>query len=246
LSTEYQRALNARKQTWETKVKADQDAEQLRERFGRKFTLQEKRERLETKTRASEAFKNASAYPGRALDVALSQRWITITSFASELCWCMASIHADTDSPSKGCISMAAQFAQACEADRAAKSSPMLLGSVRRHTFSTDNGSTKPPLSSGSSSSAESLPQTDSTSTAIGSPLWSLPEYRPGQKVEIWSSSEKAWLPGEVEKVFVEAGVDVAAEQGKSFKVPAGAVKVTHARGFKYVRAEQMQTLRQV
>jgi len=70
--------------------------------------------------------------------------------------------------------------------------------------------------------------------------------YQAGQKVEIYSSGEKAWLPGVVEKIFVEAGVDVAAEHGKSFKVPAGAVKVTHAKGFKYVRAEQMETLRSI
>lgn len=65
--------------------------------------------------------------------------------------------------------------------------------------------------------------------------------YSEGQRVEVWSSSEQSWVPGLVERVFADEAVDVA-DQGTRFKVPSGSVKVLHAKGFKYIRAEQLET----
>jgi len=343
------------------KVRADREAEALRKRFGREFTLEEKRERLQAKTSANEAFRQASSQAEEALEAALAQRWSSVTGYVSELCLCIAAVFGDSQLLAQGCGNLADQFSLAPSTSIVESSpSPVLLGSFRQlaplmedkapsqsvaweaaaqpctsppepPTVSVGPASPPslqeaasvasllseaslataeppcsppaasapaPPVASGApsvtevslpvsssapaaatapttgtestsalqatateellpaatlagdltlscgrmSESVQSLPAASLPAAAADSAAAPPPTLQQGQKVEVWSSSEKVWLPGLVEKVFVEAGVDKAAEQGKRFKVPAGSVKVVHAKGFKYVRQEHLHT----
>lgn len=65
-------------------------------------------------------------------------------------------------------------------------------------------------------------------------------EPRPGDEVDVWSSSRMEWLPGQVLEVFEENGVF------EGYSVSAGQVKVLSDAGLKFVRPEQVhEVLRQ-
>lgn len=219
--------VSQRNKAWAPKERADQDADALRKRFGRSYSLQEKKGRLQAKSTADETFKKASSSAEEALDDVLSKRWITAAGVLSELCRCVSIVFGD-GSLGRDCDSLAWQLEESREAT---------APDVR----STDTAARPPPPVT--LEGAEVLPCASMPPPAAAGSLALPPQapYSEGQRVEVWSSGEQAWVPGLVEKAFAEEGVD-GADDGTRFKVPAGSVKVSHAKGFKYVRAEQVQT----
>merc|ERR1740121_159638 len=95
--------VSKRNAAWGPKQRADKDAEALRQRFGRSFSLEEKRSRLQAKAAAAEAFRKASAQAEDALDTALFQRWTTTSGYLSELCSCISTVFEDTQPLVHGC-----------------------------------------------------------------------------------------------------------------------------------------------
>merc|ERR1740121_1996838 len=87
--------VRVRNSAWGPKQQADRDAEALRQRFGRSFSLEEKRCRLQAKAAANEAFRKASTEAEEALDAALFQRWTTTSGYLSELCNCFCIVFED-------------------------------------------------------------------------------------------------------------------------------------------------------
>jgi len=78
----------------------------------------------------------------------------------------------------------------------------------------------------------------------LASPSLSLPRdtraapltYSRGEELQVWSCSAESWFDAVVDEVFTKPVI------AHGFWVPAGAVKVTHAGGIKYIRPEQLST----
>merc|ERR1719282_768552 len=65
----------------------------------------------------------------------------------------------------------------------------------------------------------------------------SSPQFYKGEKIQVWSSSQHAWLDGIVKEVFtMETTHD-------NYAVPAGVVKVESAAGIKFIQPDQLQKL---
>jgi len=60
--------------------------------------------------------------------------------------------------------------------------------------------------------------------------------YSKGVELQVWSSSSNSWLDAVVDEVFTKPAI------AHGFQVPAGAVKVNHAGGSKYIRPEELST----
>jgi len=59
-----------------------------------------------------------------------------------------------------------------------------------------------------------------------------IPKFVIGEKVEVWSCSKNAWLPGIVKEIFDVQG------SWNNLLVPADVVKVEYAAGLKFIKRD--------
>lgn len=266
------RLVSDRNSALGNKSRTDREAEALRRRFGRSYSLEEKRDRLHAKATADKVLQVTSARAVEALDKVLAETWPSTAGVLSELCRCICTVLGEAQPLADDLDSLARCLAESSLAADG-EAAPVLLGSTVRLDGAQPKSAWDPLQSStcpltlcseearpvvslvaaaalqqpaqsvGQSPSALSAPTTSPPpggAGLAGSPRRA--SCMEGERVEIWSSGEGAWLLGLVERVFSEEAVDVVGE-GSRFKVPAGSIKVSHAKGFKYVRTEQVQML---
>merc|ERR1719210_2025219 len=57
--------------------------------------------------------------------------------------------------------------------------------------------------------------------------------FKKGEKIKVWSSSQNAWLDGVVKEIFTTETTH------ENYAVPAGVIKVESAAGIKFIQPEQ-------
>jgi len=253
-STSIRDAFATRKGIWTDKAHCDARVEELRKRFGPTFSLEEKRARLSAKHSADKVFEAHTKEVAGAITSLLSRRWTATGAALSQVCSCYVAVLEDSQELSSGLRSLTARLQgsvpEAAEVREAQPASPTSVpreeaacaadeASVRR----SSSPSSTAPASSLQATASEPGPPADPEPTAplaTTSPAEApFPEahcFEQGDVVQVWSTSEDAWLEGVVEAVYKEAGQD------GGYLVPAGVVKVSHDVGVKYIRPDQIAT----
>lgn len=213
------------------KAQADADAEALNHRFGHNFTLEEKRVRLQRRHLRNEEFKKLTEEAAAALDDALAQKGGSAAVMLAELCHYGAEVFG-------GAQPLAAEFGRLAKAFATARPSPPPAGGTCERADSSDGVRIRLRDQIGAALTGRPLPRAASAASPSGSGASaspggpSLDGYSVGHRVQVWSEREHTWADGVVDRIFLENGVD------EGYKVPAGVIKVSFARGTKYIRPE--------
>lgn len=244
--------LNARDDAWRPKVEADERAEALGKRFGRSFSIDEKRQRLQAKARTTEEFKTHTENACKELDKFLELRWQIAADIVSEICRCYAAVFA-------GSAQLAADFA--CTVETLGISSapslsispsasstgelPVMMATTIGRGQTVQGGPLCPTAETshqgaGGILGAMAMALSGQSSTSIPPPTVPADArevsqgFVEGEIVQVWSQSKNEWLNGKVDKVYT------ASSSVGGYHVPAGVVQVSHAEGMKYVRRDQL------
>lgn len=220
------KALAARDAAWAPKVHCDERAEEVRQRFGPTFSLEEKKARLQAKHSADEAFRTASAEASQSFEGLLARKHALSGSILSAFCQAFAAVFG-------GSHDLAAelqQLASVLSELRASPPAPMPgdEGGPRRPA-GTAGGEETGSAEGGAVGEGPGRP----APAAAGAPQ----AFAKGDNVQVWSSGEQAWLDAVVEEKYHKAGV------ADGYWVPAGVLKVVHSKGVKYIRPEQIASL---
>jgi len=218
--------LATRKQSWTSKVLCDEKADELRRRFGPSFTMEEKRARLKAQHEADEAFTKSTQAVAQAIDACVAEKPKSTGEMLEQVRKTYAALW-------DGAYRAGPSPSAAADAS---------IPSATADTLPPDSGRVAVPEAGEAQPQAPvaradaSLPtllQADALHAGgVGEHL----SFVKGERIQVWSNAEKAWLEGLVEDVFASAATD------GGFTVPAGAVKVSHSSGKKYVRKEAVDT----
>jgi len=234
-SGEVHRLFESRGKALAKKQQCSQEVEAIHKRFGPAFSLESKASRLKAKHEAEEEFRVRDEEAVQKVAEVLDHRWAFLQPILAELCRWHAAVFAGAEELTVGLAELATRLSS----PPAAGAVPTLEPTVSTSTApapgcgSGDGGTAAPtPLAV---CEPEAAAKSALAAAAAAQPA-AAADLRVGERVEVWSTGQEAWLEGVVEQIFAVEAVE------DGFRVPAGVVKVSMATGVKFVRPEAIAT----